>query len=191
MQLSGIDIFLIPEQEDSDFSTCQTIGLNWSNTLKSFINSGGIVILLDYGGETYNIYNSSELMIIMDYVDCTDEDTTYINQNSPLTIGINGNFTLPNGSNCYVTNEIRSVVEYNSNPVIIHKSMGKGHIVLMGIDFFDVITEASIILGNAIGLTPNQSGGIPGYDMNILIGLGIFSIGITLIMYKKRFKINN
>ncbi|MBY9006922.1 MAG: hypothetical protein KGD63_09195 [Candidatus Lokiarchaeota archaeon] len=186
-QLSGYDILLIPEQENGDVNTFKTIGLNWTDPLKSFINGGGTVIILDYSGGSYHIYNSSGLMLIMGELECTGENTTLINQNSPLANNVNGNFTLSDGSIYFETNETTSVVEYDSNPVVIHKRRGKGHMVLMGIDFYEIVNETATILGNAVALNPGS--GIPGYDLNVFIGLSIFSIGITLIILKKKFKI--
>ncbi|MFX1264872.1 MAG: hypothetical protein ACFFH0_05800, partial [Promethearchaeota archaeon] len=66
-QLPGKDILLIPEQENANTTIMKTVGATWASTLTTFVNDGGVVVLLDFGNETapglgLHIYNESSLM---------------------------------------------------------------------------------------------------------------------------------
>ena len=47
--LPGKDILLIPEQELANITEMQTIGTLWASTLTTFVDDGGVVVMLDFG----------------------------------------------------------------------------------------------------------------------------------------------
>ncbi|MBY9005921.1 MAG: hypothetical protein KGD63_04100 [Candidatus Lokiarchaeota archaeon] len=187
--LSDYDILLIPEQEVATTNQLKTVGESWNSTLSNFTNNGGVIILLDHhggNGGTYHIFNSSGLMRIDGGVDVTYIPLTVVNSNDPLMRNINSTFIAANGAVAFDTNETVSLVEepISSDPVVVHKKLGKGHLVLMGFDFYEYTTYTAMILSNALGLT-DSSGGVPGYDLYIF-GLVFILLGIASIAIKKR-----
>ena len=65
--LPGKDILLIPEQEYADVAKMKSVGTAWTSTLTTFVDNGGVVVLLDFGnpvtpGLGLHIYNESGLM---------------------------------------------------------------------------------------------------------------------------------
>ena len=187
-QLPGHNIFLIPEQDFGNTDLMTTIGLNWSTSLTNFVNDGGVVILCDYTGFSYQIFNSSGLLGI-DGCNETDHHGNTLDvvaPNDPLTEDVYPTFIAPTSTMSFNTNEGTSVVEYNSSSVVIHKTMGKGHLVLLGFDYFEFNSDTSKIIGNAVVLGVNPSSGIPGYYLYIFISISFVMVGITLLIVKKK-----
>ncbi|MBY9005922.1 MAG: hypothetical protein KGD63_04105 [Candidatus Lokiarchaeota archaeon] len=191
-ELQGHKIFLIPEQEFGNPPLFQTIGENWKDILYNFTYNGGIVILLDGSGDSFHIFNSSELMLIEGCVSNLDGNMLEVTAlDDPLASHVYSTFNAPSATKSFITSEVISVVEYNSNPVVIHKEIGNGHLILLGFDFFEVNADINIILGNAISLGDNNSSDvIPGYEIFFIIGISIISVGI-LILRKKLLHINS
>lgn len=174
--LSGKDILLIPDQEYASLSTLQMIGSAWSETLNEFLENGGTVILCDgfggYGG-TYGIlcgaglmsisgtnYRSSQLLYLVDPVD-------------PLAKGVSSLFIAPRYTVSFVTQETNVVIDDGTYPVVIHKEVNSGHIMLLGFDFESSNADTEQILGNAVAqaayitISVKPSGGSPGAKVTI------------------------
>ena len=154
-ELPGHDILLIPEQEQASISTTKTIGSAWASTLTNFVNDGGIIILMDFDAltaATLQIYNESGLMNINGVSDVTSSTINLVNQSDALARGISSSWTAPDWTLSFDTTETTSVVDDGSDPVVVHKIMGYGHIVLIGCDFYDIEVNFQNILGNAIRL---------------------------------------
>jgi len=190
--LTGHNILLIPEQENAPDSQLKIIGNAWAGNLSIFINNGGIVILLDHNGGdggTYHIYNTSGLMDIDGAMDITDVNVSLVEGNDPLAINVSSSFFAPNGAVSYNTTETTAVVDDGINPMVVHKVSGKGHIILLGFDFYDSETNCSTILGNAIRLSlpsGGDGGGSISFGSYFLI-FAIISI-FSLVAYQKRRK---
>ncbi|MFX1562476.1 MAG: DUF4350 domain-containing protein [Promethearchaeota archaeon] len=159
-ELPNYDILLIVEQEQATEAQMKTVGAAWATTLTNFVQGGGIVILLDYAmypwagyvGITFHIYNSSGLMSI-DSVGDEAYNTIYLaNTSDALARGVASSFSAPDGSVAFRTPETTVVVDNTTDPVVIHKVMGKGHLVLLGFDFYSSNANSEILLGNAIRL---------------------------------------
>lgn len=191
INLTGHDILLIPEQEFASIPQLKIIGNAWAGNLSNFVNSGGIVILLDYynGGGTFHIYNESGLMEINGTTDITNLNVSLIDANDPLAIGVSSSFIAPDGSLSFNTTETTSVVDDGINPIVVHKVSGNGHIVLLGFDFWSIESNCSTILGNSIRLalpSGGAEGGTISYGGFFLI-FAIISI-FSLVVYQKRVK---
>ena len=190
--LTGHNILLIPEQEGAADSQLKIIGNAWANNLSNFVNNGGIVILLDHNGGnggTYHIYNASGLMDIDGAMDITDVNVSLVDGNDPLAINVSSSFFAPNGALSFNTTETTAVVDDGINPMVVHKVSGKGHIVLLGFDFYDSETNCSTILGNSIRLalpSGGDGGGTISFGSYFLIFV-IISI-FSLVAYQKRRK---
>ncbi|MHA2355986.1 MAG: hypothetical protein ACXADC_12470 [Candidatus Thorarchaeota archaeon] len=155
--LPGHDILLIPEQEGASPQNMTDVGTAWDTTLVSFVNGGGIVILMDYGppvsrGVTSHIYSASNLMEINGFHQITGTQVYRVNDTDALARGVDSTFTSPSGSLGFETPETTAVVDNGTLPMVVHKIMGKGHVVLLGFDFFIVEDNSAQILANAIRL---------------------------------------
>jgi hypothetical protein len=163
VMLSGKDILLIPEQEEANTTIMKTIGLAWAPILTSFVNNGGVVILLDFGnasapGLGLHIYNASGLMHFGPVLDKYPGGTItqlhravfgdalcrrIVYQPSPRS----NTFAVQTTDG---TIAIRDYVTHD--PIGVHKTMGRGHVVFLGFDMSDPDVNYEQIVGNAIRL---------------------------------------
>ena len=156
LMLSGKDILLIPDQEYASLSTMQMIGSEWSETLNEFLEDGGVIILCDgfwgYGG-TYGILTGAELMSI-DYTNYRSNYLLHVaDPSDPLTEGVSSSFVGPYYTVSFATEETNVVVEDDWHyPVVIHKEVNRGHIVLLGFDYESSNADTEQILGNTVAL---------------------------------------
>jgi len=191
-ELPGHDILLIPEQEYASYFQLETIGNAWAATLTTFVIKGGIVILLDHhwgSGGTLRIYNASGLMEIYGSTSISGLDVYVVKAYDPLAADVSSTFIAPAGSLSFNTTETTSVVDDGINPMVVHKVLGNGHIVLLGFDFFDIESNCSTILGNSIRLTllSNGSGGLVISFGSIYLIITLICI-ISLVGLQKRLK---
>jgi hypothetical protein len=153
--LPGKDILLIPEQEYTSSSTLENIGSEWSETLQEFLKHGGIIIVCDYNGGwggTYAILTGAGLMSIERANDRTWTNLHLVDPEDPLADGVASSFFGPSGTLSFVTQEENVVVDDGTYPAVIHKEVGRGHIALLGFDFYMAYIDPSKILGNAVNL---------------------------------------
>ncbi|MFX0114038.1 MAG: DUF4350 domain-containing protein [Candidatus Hodarchaeota archaeon] len=158
-ELPNYDILLIPEQENADTATMKMVGTVWAKTLAEFAENGGIVILMAYGvfyqnfGQTTHIYNESGLLKINSYSNLTTGSTiNLINTDNALARDIASSWSAPSGSLCFDTSDGTTIADNGTHPVIIHKVLGQGHVVLLGFDLATHESNSAKILGNAIRL---------------------------------------
>jgi hypothetical protein len=113
------------------------------------------VILCDGGsgfGSTYGILTGAGLMQIQ-YTNYRNFYTLHVvDPNDPLAKGVSTSFPAPFMTISYVTDETNVVVNDGTDPVVIHKKVGEGHIVLLGFDFKLSNANTELILGNAVKL---------------------------------------
>ncbi len=157
-RLVGHDIFLIPEQElVNDDATMRTVGQAWSSILPTFVDNGGIVILMSFGsysglGTTSYIYNETGLMDIYGFTDVSFSAINRVNASDALARGVSSSWTAPNGAISFDTPDQTTVVDDGADPVVIHKIRGMGHIVLLGFDLYVSEPNCTTILANALRL---------------------------------------
>ncbi len=149
--LQGNDILLIPEQEYAGLSTMENIGRTWSDTLSDFLNGGGVIVVCDFGC-AYGILTGSGLMSIRGTNYITYRTVYLVDQSDPLAKGVSPSFVAPNGAMSFVTRETNVVVDDGTYPVVIHKEVGRGHIVLLGFDFYSSNADTEQLLGNSVAL---------------------------------------
>jgi thermitase len=174
--LVGKDILLVPEQEFTDLYALENIGSAWSTTLSQFLENGGILIVCDFNwgsGGTYGILTGAGLMSISSANYRTYYSLYLIDPTDPLAEGVSSSFTAPDGTISFVTAETNVVVNDGTYPVVIHKQIGRGHIVLLGFDFYSFNNDTERILGNAAALASyitiniNPSSSSPGTEVTV------------------------
>ncbi len=188
---------LIMEMENApDISIMETIGEAWATDLYSFVNLGGTVISLDYAslaggyyGPNMYLLNATGLMTILNYEDYYPGISTVsiVAPTDSLAAGVSSTITASSGTISVNSPEGTVVAtDESSNPVVIHKTLGLGHVVYCGFDFFEANTEYAQILGNAIALTPSSPPGIPGFPVEaIAFGL-IMCLGLGVVLRRRR-----
>ncbi|MBW2264452.1 MAG: hypothetical protein JRG91_21005, partial [Deltaproteobacteria bacterium] len=126
--LPGYHVLLVYEQESGNTTLMQTVGTAWSATLDAFVNAGGVVIVADYSGGSWEIMNSSGLMTIT--------SATMIGSGSSLTLaapgdavasGVSNPYTATNGTITYTTSDTVVVSQTSAAvPVVVHKEFTTG-----------------------------------------------------------------
>jgi hypothetical protein len=160
-ELPNHDILLIPEQEDIAGQNITDIAAAWPTPLTTFLADGGIIILMSYWsrgigaglGATAEILNETGHFTFIEVHDQTYVNVLIDEPTHPLADGVT-TFLAPDGSISFNTTETTLVASAQSNGegVVFHKPVGPGHLVVMGIDFFERNPEADEILTNAIRL---------------------------------------
>jgi hypothetical protein len=150
--LPGNDILFIPEQEYASLPTLFLIGRTWTATLSNFINEGGIIILCDHSGGTYGILTGAGLMSISGYNYITWSTVYLVDPLDRLASGVSNSFIAPNGAISFITSETNVVFDDGTWPVVIHKTIGQGQIVLIGFDYYESNPDTQKIIGNTVSL---------------------------------------
>ena len=160
-ELPNHDIFLIPEQEEISGQNITDIATAWQTPLTTFLADGGIIILMSYWaggigaglGGTAKILNETGHFAFIETHDYTYGNVVIDEPTHPLADGVVAFFG-PDGTISFNTSETTIVASAQSNGegVVFHKAVGPGHLVVMGIDFYERDTESDEILTNAIRL---------------------------------------
>ena len=174
------DVLLIPENEDGSFESSNMIAAAWSSFLPTWVENGGTVICMDYAnvtsdyGITSQILNATGLMDIYNPTSAFGHQIDLKFTFDALARNIPGSYSGLSGSICFDTWDGVKVMEdaTNNKAVVVHKTMGKGHVVMLGFDMWTVNTNQDRLLANAIRL---QNHVMFDYshtqDMSIYVGL--------------------
>ncbi len=152
------DILLLTENELGNFSTSDMIVGVWDSILPSFVLDGGIVICMTYEsptnrGTTARILNGTGLMELYNPGSAFAHQLNLIDTNDALARNMPSSYTGASGSTNFDTTDGVVVMEDNTNgkAVVVHKTIGKGHVVLLGFDMFTSgVAEQDTLLQNAI-----------------------------------------
>ncbi|MHC4640861.1 MAG: S8 family serine peptidase [Planctomycetota bacterium] len=143
-------ILLIPEQENSTLPQLFDIGLAWAPILQDFINGGGVVVLCD-SGQKYGILTGAGLMNITTSVGFSFEDVNVVVPDDPIVQGVSDPYAASRYSSYYYTIDGQPIVQRDGyGPVVIHEMIGRGHVVLIGHDYYSSNSSQDRIVGNAV-----------------------------------------
>jgi len=156
--IDEFDVFLILENEYSNYTMSNTIAGVWDSILPPFVENGGIVICMGYEfypaerGATHQILNATGLMEIYNAETAYPHQMNVVDTNDALARNMPATYTSSSGSVSYDTTDGTIVVEDNTNgkAVVVHKTIGKGHVVLLGFDMYTVEGNQSTLLQNAV-----------------------------------------
>jgi len=149
-QIVDKDILLIPDQ-DSGTTIYDTIGTEWESTLKDFLNGGGTVIVCDYGARTARILREAGLFSFTNEASFSGT-LEVVAPRHQLAIGVSSTFSSSSHTSYFLNGDGTAVVtDSNDRPVVIHKTYGKGNIVVIGHDFSTSgNSNFGRIVGNAV-----------------------------------------
>ena len=155
--LNGKNVLLIPEQETGNTAV-------WNNlapVIKQFLNNGGSVIFIgSFSSESDYLFSSGIFTgsFAQDESAIFTSTCTVVDPASPLAIGLGVN-TFPPPSATYsmvfTNSDIVQVVKAGTNDVVAYRYYGAGKAIFIAFDYYDITTENSKILANAV-----QWGGI-------------------------------
>jgi len=156
--INEFDVFLILENEYSNYTMSNMIAGVWDSILPVFVENGGNVICMGYEyyaaqrGATHQILNATGLMEIYNPITAYPHQMNVIETDDALARNMPATYTSSSGSVGFDTTDGTIVVEDNTNSkaVVVHKTMGKGHVVLLGFDMYTVEGNQDILLRNAI-----------------------------------------
>lgn len=161
--IMDFDVFLVPEQEQVTDANIESIGNAWTGVLDGFLQNGGVVVILDCVGLSPGLsYNYGPTLQIFNQTGLIDytEGTAYpsatlnvINANDALARGTPSSFPATDGTLRFNGTGGITVVDDGVGPVVVHKTIGNGHIAILGFDFYDTGDAQEAMLVNAIQLT--------------------------------------
>ena len=143
-------ILLIPEQENASLTQLFDIGRAWAPILQDFVSAGGAVVHCDYG-QKYGILTGSGLMNITTSSNFSIQDVNVVAPDDPILQGVSSPYTACRYSSYYYTIDGGAIAErLGYGPVVIHKTIGHGHVVLIGHDYSESNPSQDRIVGNAV-----------------------------------------
>lgn len=150
--LANADIFLIPEQEDTNYTMLFNIGISWTGILGNFIGGGGTVIAMDHCNQTTGLVEGAGLMDLT-YYGCDSGDLLdMVVTNHPLAHGVSATFASLSGTGYYDYTNGQEIIQRQSNgmTVVSIRDIGSGHVVMMGFDFYNYNDDMARLIANAV-----------------------------------------
>ena len=129
LDLSGFDVFMIPEQETTSLSTMESVGAVIAGELDVFVADGGVVIAADYSGGSWGAIASLFDEAPTGATNVTGSTLTIPDPSHPLVAGIDvSTYTAMNGSNSYTGSPSGTWVSLapSGDPVVIHIGVAGG-----------------------------------------------------------------
>lgn len=156
--LVGIDVLLIPEQEYQGCYSMSSIGADWSTVLEQFLQQGGTLIVLDYGGcmgSSYCLLKGAGLLDVVSQ-NCSyytgDYTLRAVQPSHPLLKELPASFQGEDGTLHFESSDGTEIVEetaYGAS-VVLTKDVGQGHLALIGFDFYAYNDDMARLLANAV-----------------------------------------
>ncbi|MBN2425892.1 MAG: S8 family serine peptidase [Calditrichaceae bacterium] len=161
-ELNTADVFLIPEQETGGSKTeFSNLGSAWKNVLQDFVKNGGAVILCGSVNGSEYILSQSDLMHLNYTNYSVSSNMTVWNQDHYLTKGFPSLIPVNNLTVFYSISDIdaeKLAGKSSSTEVAIAaRSIGRGHVVALGYDYYAFDDYAAKLIANAVQWTSSLS----------------------------------
>jgi len=150
-QLRGKNVFLIPELENAGSSVLD-IASSWAPVLQDFVRSGGTVIFCEERGDRRGFISKTGLMEVS-YISRIIGSTLKVVKNHPITSGVSASFLAPDATSCYeisTPDVVPLITSSEGKPVVAIRDFGKGHVVLLGFDYFAYNDDTARLIANAV-----------------------------------------
>ncbi len=152
------DILLITEMEEGNYTDADNIVGVWDSILPSYVENGGIVICMPFNSGGATLGTAAQILNGTGLMELYNPDTAYSHQwnlidaNDALARNLPTDWLSASGSVSFDTTDGIVVVEddTDSKAVVVHKTMGKGHVVLLGFDMYTVDANQDSLLQNAV-----------------------------------------
>ena len=152
-ELTGKDVFLIPEQETATLTQLGNLGTSWAAVLNDFVPDGGTGGRLRHNSMTRGeerILLNSGLMNLTKTTVATNGQVVPVGTHL-LTEGIVG--TVSGRYLSMFTTTTATVVMQTATdgkPVVLVEDHGAGHAVMIGTDYYDLGYEMDKVVANAV-----------------------------------------
>ena len=153
--LDEFDVLLIPESENGNYTFVDTVAAAWAGILPSFVADGGIVVCMSYHsgpdiGASTRIINGT-LLDVYDVQTANSHQIDVFDANDALARNM-GTYTSISGTLSFDCPDAVKVMEDDTDarPIAVHKTIGKGHVVLLGLDMYSVDANQDRLLMNSI-----------------------------------------
>ena len=153
--LAGMDVFLIPEQEQGSIAQMEAFGTEIHDVLQDFVTAGGVVIAC--GGappqSIQTFLNTTGLMPGMGAGIDVSGQTVDTATSHPLAEGMAASFQAADYAlHCSVIPGSAPVVTYDISqyPLAATKIVGNGMVVFLGWDFYSYSDDQARLLANAV-----------------------------------------
>ncbi len=155
--IEEFDVFLILESENGNYTFADTVNAAWAGILPSYVDDGGIVVCMNTG-PTVGMLGVSAKMINGTLMDIYNPELATGNQidvfdvNDALARNVAASFVGPSATISFDVPQGTKVMEDNTDakPVVVHRIMGQGHVVLFGFDLYNTETNVDFLLKNSI-----------------------------------------
>ena len=155
--IDEFDVLLILESEFGNYSFSDTVNAAWAGILPSYVDDGGIVVCMN-GGPTLSELGSSARIINGTLLDVYNPELATAHQldvnevNDALARNVAASFIGQDATISFDVSQGNVVMEDNTDgkPVVVHRIMGKGHVVLLGFDLFVTENNVDFLLKNSI-----------------------------------------
>ena len=154
--LNRYDVLLIVEQENANDTEMDIVATAWSGFLEDWVLNGGITICMSYWEDdfaaTTRILNGTGLMTIYNPTDQAYNPVSVSDPYDPLAFGVTS-YTGADGTVSFDAPDANEVIGVGGQTVVAHRYLGKGHVVMLGFDMYDIEGNQTVILANAVRLT--------------------------------------
>ncbi len=148
-QLQTHEILLIPEQELISSSHVSDLANNLGDTIKTYIERGGVVIACDYSWGANILLTEAHIMETGTY-NIINNTALDVNPDNPLTNGMSSIFNSMSGTVYYSETNADVLVSYDGNPVSVVTRLGSGFALLMGWDYYSYDDNMAQLIANAV-----------------------------------------
>ncbi|MEN6627406.1 MAG: fibronectin type III domain-containing protein [Candidatus Sumerlaeia bacterium] len=152
-QLADKQIFLVPAQDYWTLSDMGGFGTTIGPVLRQFVKAGGLVIVQDYrpyGGTAEFLTNAGLMNVI--YRGSANGVTVKVDSSNPLVGDLPTTFTMAGYGASYVSVGDAEVLVrngMNNDPMAAVKTIGAGHVLLLGWIYYNYTDGMAHILSNA------------------------------------------
>ena len=169
-QLVGKQVFLLMEQENWSSSSMAAFGTAVGPVLRQFVQNGGLVVACDddpVGGTAQFLTNAGLMTVTQD--GNADDTSVKLVSPHPITQGVSSSFIAANGTGRYssVGDATVLVAQTSSNEAVVAiKTIGAGHVLLLGWDYNTYNTDMGHLLASALQILGTSGGdGFTTYDV--------------------------
>jgi uncharacterized membrane protein len=128
----------------------------WSGFIGDWVLNGGITICMAYWADdfaaTTRILNGTGLMTIYNPTDQAYNSVSVTDSNDPLAFGVTS-YTGADGTIGFDTPDGKEIIGTGGQTVVAHRYLGRGHVVMLGFDMYDIEGNQTVMLANGLRLT--------------------------------------
>lgn len=122
--LDSVDVLFVPSQAGTPAARLDALGVAWGEPLARFLGRGGVVVVLDGGGdETWRLVSAGGLLAVTGSRDVTGEIVSVAAAADAIATGVPLRYRAERSSSCFDTAEPGVVVLASCGPVALHRTL--------------------------------------------------------------------